>query len=137
MRLVVIGHGMVGARLIDEVRRHDPQGRDIAITVLGAEVHDPYNRVLLSDVVAGRAELGALRLPADNRERVLVLPGTAAVSIDRDERMVQDSDGARHPYDVRGAGHWGRCRDPAHPRAPLESTAGPSGGRHTCAARSR
>ncbi|MFV0458968.1 MAG: FAD-dependent oxidoreductase [Actinomycetales bacterium] len=100
MRLVVIGHGMVGARLIDEVRRHDPQGRDIAITVLGAEVHDPYNRVLLSDVVAGRVELGALRLPADNRERVLVLAGAAAVSIDRDERMVQDSDGARHPYDV-------------------------------------
>ena len=32
------------------------------VTVLGAEPYAPYNRVLLSDVVAGRADVAALAL---------------------------------------------------------------------------
>ena len=38
LRVVVVGHGMVGSRLVDEVARRDAQGR-VAVTVLGAE---PY-----------------------------------------------------------------------------------------------
>ncbi|MFC7583222.1 hypothetical protein ACFQYP_05080 [Nonomuraea antimicrobica] len=50
MRLVVVGTGMAGSRLVSEVRARDPH---IRITVFGAETRRPYNRVLLSNVLAG------------------------------------------------------------------------------------
>jgi len=52
-RIVVVGHGMVGARLVEEVRRRDPRGETVALTVVGAEARPAYNRVLLSTVLAG------------------------------------------------------------------------------------
>ena len=61
-RVVVIGHGMVGHRFVAELARGVEQsarsGRpiDVAVTVLGAEPYEPYNRLLLSEVLAGRAE---------------------------------------------------------------------------------
>ena len=36
MRLVVIGHGMVGHRFVEAVRARDPEGR-VEITVLAEE----------------------------------------------------------------------------------------------------
>ena len=71
MRLVVIGHGMVGARFVEEVIAHDAAGK-YAITVLGAEDCEPYNRVLLSDVVAGRTHEEALGLgvPVWSRDEI-------------------------------------------------------------------
>lgn len=51
-RVVVIGNGMAGARAVRELRRRDPA---IAITVLGAERCAPYNRILLTDVLAARS----------------------------------------------------------------------------------
>ncbi|GAA2783613.1 hypothetical protein GCM10020219_063860 [Nonomuraea dietziae] len=50
MRLIVIGNGMAGARLVSEVRARD---KEIRVTVFGAETWQPYNRVLLSNVLAG------------------------------------------------------------------------------------
>jgi assimilatory nitrate reductase electron transfer subunit len=41
---------MAGARFAEELRRRDS---DVAITVVGEEPHEAYNRVLLSTVVAG------------------------------------------------------------------------------------
>jgi len=41
---------MAGARFAEELRRRDA---DVAITVVGEEPHEAYNRVLLSTVVAG------------------------------------------------------------------------------------
>lgn len=49
-RIVIAGFGMVGARLADEIRRRDEFAE---ITVVGAEPHPAYNRILLSAVVAG------------------------------------------------------------------------------------
>ncbi len=53
IRVVVAGHGMVGARLAEEVRRHDPEGRRVRLTVLAAEPRPAYNRVLLPNLLAG------------------------------------------------------------------------------------
>ncbi|MFP5023195.1 FAD-dependent oxidoreductase [Pseudonocardia phyllosphaerae] len=96
-RVVVIGHGMVGARFADEVRRRDPDGARLALTVLGAESRPAYNRVLLSTVLAGglRPEMVALPLA----EGVDVHTGVAATAIDRAARVVRTDDGAEHPYD--------------------------------------
>lgn len=96
MKVVVIGHGMVGSRFVDELVRCDPHAQ---VTVLGKEHHEPYNRVLLSSVVSGRTEAGSLALPGAPTDRVRVLRGVAASSVDRDAREVVDATGERHPYD--------------------------------------
>ena len=45
---------MAGSRLVSEVRTRDPH---IRITIFGAESRQPYNRVLLSNVLAGAARV--------------------------------------------------------------------------------
>jgi assimilatory nitrate reductase electron transfer subunit len=51
MRIVVVGNGMAGARLVSELRGRAP---DSDVCVLGAEPHPAYNRILLSNLVAGK-----------------------------------------------------------------------------------
>ena len=51
-RLVVVGNGMAGARLVEEVIARGGRGR-FAVTVFGDEPHGNYNRILLSGVLAG------------------------------------------------------------------------------------
>ncbi|MET3974131.1 FAD-dependent oxidoreductase [Cellulosimicrobium sp. 4261] len=101
-RVVVVGHGMVGSRFAGDLaaRCGIPGGSaDVEVTVLGAEEHEPYNRVLLSEVVAGRADLAAIALPATDDPRVTVRRGTEALAIDRAARRVVTGEGA-YPYDV-------------------------------------
>src|SRR4051794_41819025 len=50
-RLVVIGNGMAGMRSVEELLARSPDRYDI--TVIGAEPHPNYNRILLSSVLAG------------------------------------------------------------------------------------
>ncbi|KGN34804.1 FAD-dependent pyridine nucleotide-disulfide oxidoreductase [Knoellia sinensis KCTC 19936] len=98
MRLVVIGNGMVGSRFVEDVLARDHAGK-YDVTVIGAEGCEPYNRVLLSEVVAGRYDLGSLTLPTPDHPRLTVLRGTAAAAIDREDRVVTTTDGSRHRYD--------------------------------------
>lgn len=98
MRLVVIGNGMVGSRFVEDVLARDTSGK-YDITVIGDEGCEPYNRVLLSEVVAGRYDLTSLTLPTPNHPRLTVLRGTAAAAIDREDRVVVTGDGSRHRYD--------------------------------------
>ncbi|UFU04091.1 FAD-dependent oxidoreductase [Ruania suaedae] len=96
-KIVVVGHGMVGARFVEDLlARVEPATVDIE--VLGAEEYQPYNRVLLSDVVAGRTDLSALTLPVLQSGAVTVTRGAAAAAIDRAGRCVRTRHG-RHPYD--------------------------------------
>ena len=62
-RVVVVGNGMVGARFVEDLLAADHTGR-YRVTVLGAEDGEPYNRVLLSEVVAGRSGVSTLTLPS-------------------------------------------------------------------------
>ncbi|CAM3122439.1 MULTISPECIES: FAD-dependent oxidoreductase [Dermacoccus] len=99
-RVVVIGHGMVAARFLDDLTRHaERTGAAFDITVLGEEPYEPYNRLMLSEVVAGRADLASLTLPAAP-EDVTVHAGTAAVRLERERRVVIDAEGREHPYDL-------------------------------------
>ncbi len=62
-RVVVVGNGMAGGRFVEEVLARTGDGRATAaldLTVVGAEPYASYNRVLLSDLVAGRADVAAL-----------------------------------------------------------------------------
>ena len=52
-RLVVIGNGMAGARLVEDLLARDGADR-FDITIFGDEPHGNYNRILLSGVLAGQ-----------------------------------------------------------------------------------
>lgn len=97
-RLVVVGNGMVGSRFVEDLLVAD-RARRFDITVLGGERCEPYNRVLLSEVVAGAYELAALTLPTPVNRRLTIHRGSPAVSIDREDRVVLTDDGRRHRYD--------------------------------------
>ncbi|MFJ4108825.1 FAD-dependent oxidoreductase [Oerskovia enterophila] len=103
-RVVVVGNGMVGSRFAADLLAtagpdQEHRARPLRVTVLGDEEYDPYNRVLLSEVVAGRADIGALTLPSTGDERAEVHRGAPAIAIDRSSRTVLTSDGA-FPYDA-------------------------------------
>src|SRR5690606_36080513 len=100
MRLVVVGNGMAGARLVSEVRARDPR---MPITVFGAEPGRPYNRVLLSNVLAGTArpdQLALHDLSWYETHRVRAESGSPVAWIDRESRAVHTADGRREPYDL-------------------------------------
>ncbi|GEL25506.1 FAD/NAD(P)-binding oxidoreductase [Pseudonocardia sulfidoxydans NBRC 16205] len=92
-RIVVVGNGMVGARFADEVRRRG----GARLTVVGAETHPAYNRVLLSTVLAGGIDPAAIALPV--ADHVDVRSGTAAVSLHPATRTLTLADGTPLPYD--------------------------------------
>ncbi|GII00009.1 FAD-dependent oxidoreductase [Planobispora takensis] len=99
-RLVVVGNGMAGARLVSEVRARD---KDVRVTVFGAETWQPYNRVLLSNVVAGTMVADQVRLldPAWYADHdVTARPGVEVTALDREAQVVVTADGEREPYDV-------------------------------------
>lgn len=103
-RVVVVGHGMVGSRFVEELVAR--AGDRVRVTVLGAEPYEPYNRVLLSDVVAGRVEVASLTMagapvgPVAGGARVDVLRGVVATGVDRARRVVRTDVGETVPYDV-------------------------------------
>lgn len=104
-RVVIIGHGMVGHRFVAELARGAEQsarsGRpiDVEVSVLGAEPYEPYNRLMLSEVLAGRADLGGLTLPAAPAG-MRVFARRPAVEVNRESRVVVDDLGDEHPYDT-------------------------------------
>lgn len=98
--IVVVGNGMAGARLVSEVRARDKKAR---VTVFGAEERAPYNRVLLSNVLAGTTRADQVRLHGPSwysDHNVTVHLGTEVVAIDRETRCVITADGGRTPYSV-------------------------------------
>jgi assimilatory nitrate reductase electron transfer subunit len=97
-RLVVVGNGMVGSRFLEDLLAADSAQR-FDVTVVGAEACEPYNRVLLSEVVAAKHDLAALTLPTPTSDRLTVLRGTRAVRLDRDDRLVETDDGRHLRYD--------------------------------------
>lgn len=99
-RLVVIGNGMAGMRVVEELLELAPARYDI--TVFGAEPRGNYNRVLLSPVLAG--ECGAEEIITHPRswyeERGIRLhAGQEVVKIDRVRRVVRTADGIEAGYD--------------------------------------
>jgi NAD(P)H-nitrite reductase large subunit len=100
-KLVVIGNGMAGARFAEELRSRASEAFEV--TVLGEEPHGGYNRIMLSGV------LGGFRRPAEiithppewyEQQRITLHRGTAAVAIDRAEKIVTTAAGDRVPYDA-------------------------------------
>ncbi len=99
-RLVVIGNGMAGARLVEEVVARDPGGFEI--TIFGDEPYGNYNRILLSGVLAGTHDATDIfinPLAWYEQHHVRLHAGVRVARIDRDRRQVVGDDGRIEPYD--------------------------------------
>jgi NAD(P)H-nitrite reductase large subunit len=100
--LVVVGTGMAGAKVVEEVLARAPDR--FAIRMFGAETHGTYNRILLSGVLGGTQDPRQLWLnPLEwYQERgVFVHNGVKAEAIDRANRVVLGGGGkVAEPYDT-------------------------------------
>lgn len=99
--LVVVGNGMAGARVVEEILARGGAGR-FNITIFGDEPYGNYNRILLSNVLNGTQQeseifLNPLAWYAENGITLHV--GVLAESILRRSKCVLGCDGAIEPYD--------------------------------------
>lgn len=99
--LVVVGSGMAGAKVVEEVIARTPDRFDIRM--FGAEPHGTYNRILLSGVLGGFKDTDNLWLnPLEwyERHHVRLHVGVKADVIDRERRVVIGGDRkVEEPYD--------------------------------------
>jgi ferredoxin-nitrate reductase len=100
-RLLVVGAGMSGLATVEALLAHDG-GEDWEVTVVGREPDAPYNRVMLSKLVAGgvgEAEL-ALHPPGwFAARRVRLRTGVEVRRVDLEGRVAELSDGELLGYD--------------------------------------
>jgi len=100
-KLVVIGNGMAGARVVEEVLSRG--GADqFEITMFGDEPYGNYNRILLSDVLNGSHDaadifLNPLAWYADNG--IKLHAGVRVSKIERQARQVVGEGGVVESYD--------------------------------------
>lgn len=95
-KLVVIGNGMAGARLVEEVLSRGG-GEKFDISVFGEEPRGNYNRIMLSSVLSGTNRQDDIYInPLEWYERndVKLYSGVRAIGIDRRSKSVY------------GAGWW-------------------------------
>ncbi|MDQ6706552.1 MAG: nitrite reductase large subunit NirB, partial [Acidobacteriota bacterium] len=99
--LVVIGNGMAGARVVEEILQRG--GRDqFHISMFGDEPFGNYNRILLSNVLNGSQEeseiyLNPLAWYSENQ--ITLHAGVLAESIQRRAKLVTGWDGTGELYD--------------------------------------
>jgi NAD(P)H-nitrite reductase large subunit len=101
-RLVVIGNGMAGARLVEDLLARGG-GDQYCITVFGDEPHGNYNRILLSGVLAGSHDprdiiVNPLSWYASHG--ITLHAGVRVDAIEKQARRVITTAGAAEPYDV-------------------------------------
>lgn len=100
-RLVIIGNGMAGARLVEEVIARGGQDR-YDIVIFGDEPYGNYNRILLSSVLAGShdpRDIFINTLDWYEQNDVRLYAGSHVHTIDTENRVVYAQDGVVLTYD--------------------------------------
>jgi len=105
-KLVLIGNGMAGVRALEELFKHnisDDKGSDhYDITVIGAEPHPNYNRIMLSPVLSGEKTINEIILNSlewYQENNITLVTGDAAKEISRVKKSVITESGKEFPYD--------------------------------------
>ena len=96
-KVIVVGAGPAGARCAERLAVGGA-----CVTLIGGEPAHPYNRVALSQYLAGDLDEGALVTHHPNRldeHRITWMPGTRVEAIERDGRHVVLQSGERIAYD--------------------------------------
>lgn len=99
--LVVVGNGMAGARALEEIIARGGNER-FSVTVFGDEPYGNYNRILLSNVLAGSDDAGEIYLnPLDwyVDNDIDLRAGVRVVRIDPFAHLVHADDGTTVRYD--------------------------------------
>ncbi|MBC8730676.1 nitrite reductase large subunit NirB [Paraburkholderia sp. UCT2] len=99
MKIIVIGHGMVGHKLVECLAQR--AAHDLDITVLGEESRPAYDRVHLSEFFSGKTadDLSLVEPGFFERHGVQLKLNARAVAVDRDARTVTVETGETLPYD--------------------------------------
>ncbi len=100
-RLVVIGNGMAGARTVEEILARGG-GELFDITMFGAEPYGNYNRIMLSNVLAGVSEDAGIflnGLPWYEENGITLHAGTRVRRINSYARKVYPEQGPAVRYD--------------------------------------
>ncbi len=99
--MVVVGNGMAGVRTVEEIlRRVGPEHYDI--TIFGDEPYPNYNRILLSNVLAGTEDVDNVFINSIDwydRNGVTLRVRSRVCSVDRWAKKVFTCDGDSAPYD--------------------------------------
>ena len=98
-RIVVVGNGMAGQRLLSELVA---RGRSGGMCAIGAEPQEAYNRILLSSVLAGDKSLADIALagrPWYAANGIELISGDAVEAIDRSAKTVRTASGRVVSYD--------------------------------------
>ncbi|MHC1559792.1 nitrite reductase large subunit NirB [Actinomycetospora sp. C-140] len=98
--VVVVGHGMVGHRFVESLRRRDTDG-EYRVVLLAEESRPAYDRVALSSYL-GKASEEELALADEDflaDDLVDLHLDDRAVAVDRAARVVTTAGGRRVPYD--------------------------------------
>ena len=99
-KLVVIGNGMAGARLLEDVLALAPDVFDV--TVFGDEPYGNYNRILLSHVLSGQETDDDIFLNTIDwyeENDITLYAGVRVTRVDRFAKVVFSDDGRTTPYD--------------------------------------
>jgi NADPH-dependent 2,4-dienoyl-CoA reductase/sulfur reductase-like enzyme len=95
-RIVIVGAGLAGHRAAQSLRR---EGFDGELTIVGDEVHEPYDRPPLSkQLLAGTMERGECFYKSSELEVEWAL-GSAATALDTERRVVSLAGGGELQYD--------------------------------------
>ena len=100
-KLVVIGNGMAGARVVEEILARDAH-RQFEITMFGDEPTGNYNRILLSNVLNGSYKEDDIYLnPLSwyEQNHITLHSGMKAAGLLRRAKLVYGEDGNPEPYD--------------------------------------
>lgn len=99
MKIIVIGHGMVGHKFLEEL--HQLQFPETQVTVLCEEPRMAYDRVHLSEFFAGKTadDLALTNEDFFANSGFAVRLNSRVVSIDRRQKTVSTQDGTVLPYD--------------------------------------
>ena len=99
--LVVVGHGMVGHRLVEELRSRDQSGT-WQIVVLGEESRPAYDRVALSSYMDGKSaeDLSLVSHEFLHDPMVTLRLNSGVSAIDRHNQTVSTTDGGQIRYDA-------------------------------------
>ena len=101
LRIVVVGHGMVGHRFCERLVALDTKQK-FDVTVLGGERSPAYDRVRLSEFFGGKgaSELALTTEGWYAENGIKLILGTTVQSIDREHKTVFTEDSHKYSYDV-------------------------------------
>src|SRR4029078_4148808 len=88
-KIVVIGNGMAGARVVEEILKRAPTRFDIVM--FGAEPYGNYNRILLSNVLNGSqaaTDIFMNPLAWYQQNDITLHAGVKVTRIDREKKVV-------------------------------------------------